>query len=114
MCCSDVRIYPESQLDNSTLKSIQDAIGADTVVSGQLVKAGDQFRINRRVHDLKNSRGYPITADLANVKDFAGAMDKLAGQIREKLATTPDILKELQAISGHVSDQLCYRLAGLR
>ena len=66
------------------------------------MKAGDQFRIIAIVHDLKNGRDIPITADLANVNDFAGAMDKLAGQIREKLATTPDILNELRANSGHV------------
>ena len=98
----DLGYSPGPQVDNSTLKSIQDAIGADTVVSGELVKAGDQFRINAVVHDLKNGRDIPITADLANVKDLAGAMDKLAGQIRERLATTPDILKELRASSGHV------------
>ncbi len=98
----DLRFTPQPEVDSSTLISIHDAIGADTVISGQLVKAGDQFRINAIVHDLKNSRDTPVAADLANVKDFTGAMDKLAAQIREKLAATPDILKELQANSGHV------------
>ncbi len=98
----DLRFAPQPEVDSSTLKSIHDAIGADTVISGQLVKAGDQFRINAVLHDLKNSRDIPVAAELTNVKDFAGAMDKLAGQIREKLAATPDILKELQTNSGHV------------
>ena len=98
----DLGFSPGPQLDSSTLKSVQDALGADTVVSGELVRAGDQFRINATVHDLKNGRDIPLTTDLANVKDLASAMDKLAGQVREKLGATPDILKELRANSGHV------------
>ena len=98
----DLGFTPGPQLDASTLKSIQDAVGADTVISGQLVKAGDQFRIIATVHDLKNGRDVPVSADLANLNQLAGTMDKLAGQIREKLGTTPDILNELRANSGHV------------
>ena len=55
----DLRFSPQPQVDASTLKSIQDATGAETVISGQLVKAGDQFRINAIVHDLKNGRDIP-------------------------------------------------------
>ena len=46
----DLGVSPGPQVDTSTLKSIHDAIGTDTVVSGELVKAGDQFRINATVH----------------------------------------------------------------
>ena len=98
----DLGFSPGPQVDSSTLKGIQGALGADTVISGELVRVGDQYRINAIVHDLKNGRDIPIATDLANVKDLAGAMDKLAAQLREKLATTPDILKELRATSGHV------------
>ena len=66
----DLGFSPGPQIDASTLKSIADDIGADTVVSGQLVKAGDQFRINATVHDLKNGRDIPVTTDLANEKDL--------------------------------------------
>jgi tetratricopeptide (TPR) repeat protein len=98
----DIGFSAGPQVDASTLKSLQGDIGTDTVISGQLVKAGDQFRIIATVHDLKNGRDVQVTTDLANAKDPAGAIDKLAAQIREKLATTPDILKELRANSGHV------------
>jgi tetratricopeptide (TPR) repeat protein len=98
----DLGSSPGPQVDASTLKGIQGAIGADTVISGELVRVGDQYRINATIHDLKNGRDIPVATDLASVKDMAGAMDKLAGQVREKLATTPDILKELRANSGHV------------
>jgi len=98
----DLRISPSAEVDSSSLKNIKGATNADTVISGQLVKAGAQFRINAVVHDLKNGRDIPVGVDLANTKDLTSALDKLAKEIREKLATTPDILKELQANSGHV------------
>jgi tetratricopeptide (TPR) repeat protein len=98
----DLRFAPAPQVDASTLNSIKSATDAETVVSGQLVKAGDQLRINAVVHDLKNSRDIPVSTDFANVKDLTGAVSKLAGQVRQKLAATPDILKELQESSQHV------------
>src|SRR5271166_2103418 len=98
----DLRFSPMPQVDTSTLNGIKSATDAETVISGQLVKAGDQFRINAVVHDLKNSRDVPLTTDVASLKELPGAIGKLAGQVREKLAATPDILKELQANSGHV------------
>jgi eukaryotic-like serine/threonine-protein kinase len=103
----DLRISPSAEVDSSSLKNIKGATDAETVVSGQLVKAGAQFRINAVVHDLKNGRDIPVGVDLANTKDdLTSALDKLAKEIREKLATTPDILKELQANSGHVLTNL--------
>jgi len=98
----DLRISPKAEMDASTMRDIKEATGAETVISGQLVKMGDQFRINATVHDLKNGRDTPVTTDVASMKELPKAVATLATQIREKLATTPDILKELQASSQHV------------
>src|SRR5271166_3993757 len=98
----DLRISPKAEMDASTMRDIKEATGAETVISGQLVKVGDQFRINATVHDLKNGRDTPVTTDVASMKELPKAVANLATQIREKLATTPDILKELQASSEHV------------
>jgi eukaryotic-like serine/threonine-protein kinase len=98
----DLRISPAPQMDTSTLRGIKEATGAETVISGELVRAGDQFRINASVHDLKNGRDIPVSTDAASLKDLPQAVAKLAGQLREKLAATPDILKELQAGAAHV------------
>jgi len=98
----DLRISPRPQVDASTMTGIKDATGAETVISGQLVKVGDQFRINTTVHDLKNGRDTQLTTDSAGMKDLPAAMSKLAGQIRQKLATTRDIENELRASSQHV------------
>src|SRR5271165_3716638 len=98
----DLRISPKAEMDASTMRDIKEATGAETVISGQLVKMGDQFRINATVHDLKNGRDTPVTTDVASMKELPKAVATLATQIREKLATTSDILKELQASSQHV------------
>ena len=98
----DLRISPKPQMDTSTMRDIKEATGSGTVVSGQLVKAGDRLRINATVHDLKNGSDTPLTTDVASINDLPKAVAALAKQIREKLATTPDILKELQASSDHV------------
>ena len=98
----DQHILPEPQVGASTLRSVKDATGAETVISGQLVKVGDQFRIDTTVHDLKNDRDIHLATDAFSKKDFTGTLDKLAEQIRERLAATPDILKELKASSSRV------------
>ena len=100
---SDLHISPESQLDISTLKRVADFVGADTVVFGQYQKFGEQVRINSTVLDLKQDRKSEIQTDAANEKELLPSLDKLADEVRQKLATTPEILKELQAHSQHVS-----------
>jgi serine/threonine protein kinase/tetratricopeptide (TPR) repeat protein len=99
----DLHISPESQLDVSTLKRVADFVGADTVVFGQYQKFGEQVRINSTVLDLKQDRKSEIQTDAANEKELLPALDKLAGEVRQKLATSPEILKELQAHSQRIS-----------
>jgi eukaryotic-like serine/threonine-protein kinase len=100
---SDLHISPQSQLDIGTLKRVADFVGADTVVFGQYQKFGEQVRINSTVLDLKQDRKTEIQTDAASEKDLLGSLDKLAEEVRQKLAATPEILKELQAHSQHVS-----------
>ncbi len=99
---NDLHISPESQLDISTLKRVADFTGADTVVFGQYQKFGGQIRINSTVLDLKQDRRMEIQTDAASEKDLLASLDKLADDVRQKLAATPEILKELQAHSQHV------------
>ncbi len=99
---TDLRVSPQSQLDLQTVKRIADFTHADTVLFGQYQKIGDQIRINATVADLANDRTIPINADVAGEKDLLSSLDKLAGELREKLASNPEILKELQAHSQHV------------
>jgi len=98
----DLHISPEPQPDASTMRGIKEATGAETVISGELVKTGDQFRINATLHDLKGGGETQLSADATSLKDLPGAVTKLAQQVREKLAAMSDVLKELQASSEHV------------
>ncbi|MGB7553136.1 MAG: tetratricopeptide repeat protein, partial [Candidatus Korobacteraceae bacterium] len=99
---NDLHISPQSQLDISTLKRVADFTGADTVVFGQYQKFGEQIRINSTVLDLKQDRRMEIQTDAASEKDLLASLDKLADDVRQKLAATPEILKELQAHSQRV------------
>ena len=73
----------------SSLNNIKGATDAETVISGQLVKAGDQYRVNAVIHDLKNGREIPVDVGLTNVKDLTGVINQLAKGLREKIATSP-------------------------
>ncbi len=99
----DLRVSSQSQLDLSTLKRIAEYTHADTIVSGQYERFGQQTQITVTVHDLKNDREITAKGDVANEKDLLGSVEKLADTLREKLAASPEILKELQAHSQHVT-----------
>jgi tetratricopeptide (TPR) repeat protein/serine/threonine protein kinase len=100
---ADLRVSPQSELDLQTVKRIADYTHADTVIFGQYQKIGDQIRINSTVADLANDRNTSVTTDVAGEKDLLTSLDKLADNVREKLAATPEVLKELQAHSQHVT-----------
>jgi len=100
---SDLRVSPQSELDLQTVKRIADYTHADTVIFGQYEKIGDQIRINATVSDLANDRSTSVNANVAGEKELLSSLDKLADNVREKLAATPEVLKELQAHSQHVT-----------
>jgi serine/threonine protein kinase/tetratricopeptide (TPR) repeat protein len=98
---SDLRVSPQSPLDLQTVKRIADYTHADTVVFGQYEKIGDQIRINATVADLANDRSASVNTDVAGEKQLLASLDKLADDLRQKLAPTAEVLKELQSHSQH-------------
>jgi tetratricopeptide (TPR) repeat protein len=98
----DLRVSSQSQLDLSTLRRIAEYTHADTIVYGQYERFGDQTRITTTLHDLKNDREISVKSEVTNGKDLLASLDKLADELRAKVATTPQILKELEAHSQHV------------
>ena len=103
---TDMHVSPASQLDQSMLRRIADFTNADTVVFGQYVKAGDQIRITSTILDLKHDTSpIDIITNIGNEKDLLRGLDALAQDVRQKLASTPEILKELQAHSKRVTTQ---------
>jgi tetratricopeptide (TPR) repeat protein/predicted Ser/Thr protein kinase len=95
----DLRIAPGSALDATTLQRIAEFTNADMIVSGTYTKLGDQIRIDASLQDLKRGVSTPLKAEAQNQQDVSGAVDRLADNIRQNLALSPDLVKELQAQS---------------
>src|SRR5207237_4511853 len=96
---ADLRITPSTDVDAATLARIAEFSSADTVVSGKFVRFGDQIRIDATVRDLKHDRSVPLKIEGVAEKDIPGAIDRLADSIRQSLAVSPDVVKELKASS---------------
>jgi serine/threonine protein kinase/tetratricopeptide (TPR) repeat protein len=96
----DLRIAPGTEIDAATLRRIAEFANADMVVSGKYTKQGDQIHIDATFQNLKkNSVPVPLQAQAQNQQDVSGAVDRLAEGIRQNLALSPDLVKELQAQS---------------
>ena len=90
---------PISIVDSSTLGRVAEFTNADTLVWGQYTKLGDQIRIDATLQDRKHNRTMQVKSEAANQQDLSAAVDRLAAMIRQNLALSPDLVKELQAQS---------------
>ena len=72
---------------------------ADTLVWGQYARFGDQIRIDATLQDLKHDRRISLKGTAASEKEIPGAVDQLASAIRQNLALSSDVVKELRASS---------------
>ncbi len=95
----DLRIAPNSAVDSLTLGRVAEFTNADTLVWGQYTRLGDRIRIDATLQDRKHNRTIQVKSEAANQQDLSAAVDRLAGMIRQNLALSPDIVKELQAQS---------------
>ncbi len=100
---NDLRVSSQSQLDLQTVKRIGEFTHADLVVYGQYEKIGDQIRVTATVADLVNDRSIPVTATIPSEKDLIPSLDKLADDLRQKLATSQEVLKDLEAHQKHAT-----------
>ena len=95
----DLQVSPDSSLDPDTLRRVADFSSAETVVWGQYARFGDQIRIDAKLQDLKHDRSIAIKEEAPNEKGVPEAVDRLAEAIRQNLALSPAIIKELQTQS---------------
>ncbi|MGB8323890.1 MAG: tetratricopeptide repeat protein [Candidatus Acidiferrum sp.] len=93
----DLRITPQSELDPATLGRVANQGNVDTVVWGHYAQFGDRLRIDATVQDLKRGTSKTLTTEAANEKEILPAVDGLAAQIRQSLAVSSSLQKELQA-----------------
>ncbi len=96
---SDLRISPGTSVDPTMVSRIAEFSNADTMVFGQYARFGGQIRIDATLQDLKHDRSVPIKIDAVDEKDIPGAVDRLAASIRNNLAFSTDVIKELKASS---------------
>jgi tetratricopeptide (TPR) repeat protein/tRNA A-37 threonylcarbamoyl transferase component Bud32 len=95
----DLRVPANADLDDAMLKRIADLCSANTVVSGQYAKFGEQIRIDATLLDFKHDRRAPLKIAAANENTIAATVDGLAELIRKNLAVSSDVMKELKANS---------------
>lgn len=95
----DLGVSPETSIDDGTLRRLSEFSNADTLVTGQYAKFGDQIRIDATVKDLKRNRTASLNAQAAGDKDIPDAVDRLAAAIRQNLDLAPAAVQELKAQS---------------
>jgi serine/threonine protein kinase/tetratricopeptide (TPR) repeat protein len=95
----DLQISADSTLDPDTLRRLAEFSSAETVVWGQYARFGEQIRIDAKLQDLKHDRTAALKAEAPNEKAVPEAVDRLAEAIRQNLAFSPAIVKELQTQS---------------
>ena len=96
---SDLHISGKSQADVATLRRLAEFTSADTIIYGQYVKVGEQIRIDTTVRDLAHDTSFVIRTDAPDEKSLLSSVDTLAADIRQKLVSNPEALKELQQSS---------------
>jgi eukaryotic-like serine/threonine-protein kinase len=96
---ADLQIGANTNIDPTMIGRVAEFSSADTVVSGEYAKFGDQIRIDAVVRDLKHDRQTPLKIEVSSEKEIPNSIDQLAGSIRKNLSVSPDVLKELKASS---------------
>jgi tetratricopeptide (TPR) repeat protein len=88
---------PDSTLDAQNIKQLAELSNAQTIVWGQYTRSGGQIKLDATLQNLKqNSAPVTISVEGANEKELLDKTDQLAQKIRDNLALSPEIVKELQ------------------
>ena len=94
---NDLRFTSDSPLDPGTLRNIASNSSAQTLIWGQFTRSNGRIRIDANLQDFKRGANIiPLDVEAASEKDLPAAVDQLAKKVRENLALSPEIVKELQ------------------
>jgi tetratricopeptide (TPR) repeat protein len=94
---NDLHMAGNLQFDPATLRQLSEFSNAQTLVWGQYVKVGDQIRIDATLQDFKKQRTSTLETEVSSEKDLLAAVDHLAQSVRENLALSREITKELES-----------------
>jgi len=81
----DLRLSPQSTIDESMLRRLAQFTSADTTISGQYNRIGDQLYIDVTIEDLKSGHTTTLKAQSLE-KDLPSAINTLADSIRKNLS----------------------------
>jgi len=101
----DSHIPANSNFDVDMLRQLAELSSADFMVWGRYVKVGDKIRIDATLGDSKTDRHIPLNVEVAGEKEFLSGVHQLADLIRNNLAVSSDVFKELKASSFQLSSQ---------
>ncbi len=94
---TDLRVTPGTPFDPTIISNIAKFSNADTLVWGKYFKNGDKIHIQATVRDMKQGRDVPINLDASSQNDITAPVNQLAELIRQNLAISSDVQKELKA-----------------
>ena len=94
----DLRISPDAGFDADGLRRLSEFTNADTLLWGQYLRVGEQIRIDATLQDYKQQRTVPLKVE-ASQREGALEGDRRTRAVGSSrtVATSPDIVKELQA-----------------
>ncbi|HZZ40701.1 MAG TPA: tetratricopeptide repeat protein [Acidobacteriaceae bacterium] len=93
----DLHVSANSQPDPAMMRRVAEFTNAQTVIFGQYIQAGNQIRINTTVLDLTHDARSSVTTDVPDQNQLLASVDKLAGDLRQRLSTDPKIVNDLKA-----------------
>ena len=99
----DLHISTESQMDMATLKRVAEFSNADKIVFGDYVKNGDQILLKSTILDVRRDSKDTFRTEIAHEKDFITSLDAVAGDLRKRLASSSNTLKQLEEHADHVT-----------
>ncbi|MGD8330236.1 MAG: tetratricopeptide repeat protein [Acidobacteriota bacterium] len=95
----DLKLDENSAFDAATIDQLGSFSNADKVVVGQYVKAGDQIRIDARIHDIEQGTEASLSATAPTEAALLTAVGELAVAVRGHLDLSSDAIAALEAAS---------------
>jgi len=96
---ADLRIPVGAKLEPATVTRLAEFSNAETIISGQFLKLGEQIRIDATLQDLEEQRTVALKVEAAGESELLGAIATLAQSVQENLGLSRDAIEEMRARS---------------
>lgn len=96
---NDLKLDPNSTFDGPTIAQLGSFSNADKILVGQYLKAGDQIRIDARLHDVEQQTETSLSAVAPTESELLAAVSEMAASVRDNLDLSSDAIRALEAAS---------------